>query len=595
MENRFYPIHEPWPFAPKPALGEHVMGYVRRLCEANDMESMRSFWFTTGLTTLCPWSVDAFWLQLQGLTGLSNADIDRLRWTHSGNLISLLGQPIRQKYLDNLRLRHCPECLREDGILHPPWSIFFVTACARHACQLEETCRHCGSELRLQSKTAIWDCTHCSTDIRTQKSLPAGEEEVALSATVEAYFGRSDAQGFFIPDLHEVTLNQLVTIVDRLGTLASANRINDRPTSRDRTLYGIGGLDRSGGLTAARTIARAGVNILRGWPQAYHELLANFVDRNPFPTQRNMLRRRFATEFGLLAIKPILDYDGTHIEFVSKELRRFCLERLNYRWGQRKRSFQPGTESQPDRHSPSVGSANLSGQVDPVSAAKQEPISDNYMSIPDAMNVLEGSPTAKIDPWFEAGLLSRRNGKVLLVENRQVQALLERIKHLCIASVAPNDCINISEIRGLRYPYCRSTFLQDVFSGSLPVYLAGEFMGLRSLKIERDELTMRRAQSRVQSMIQDNRYVRIHEINPLLEILWGPMASFNPTEARQWVIRGRLRHRYEVPIFGKSEFPRHFYHPTDLIRITQSMFRPLYFDLKAELAHFPAQTQDDSL
>lgn len=579
--DRFYPISEPWPFAPRPVIGEHVLGYVRRLCEANGMDTMRAFWATTGLSTLCPWSADSLWLQVQGLTGFCEEDINRLRWSRSGGQISVKGLPIRQRLLDNIRLRHCPDCLSEGSTLRPTWSIFHVTACERHANQLEDTCGNCGAELRLMSKTTIWDCPVCGTDIRTHKGRPAREEALELAATVHAHFDPDTAQRPLIC-IDVLTLNQLLTLVDRLGTLASVNPDDDRPTSIDKTYYGIGDLKRSGGLAAARDIVIAGVQVLREWPQAYHDLLANFMDRNLAPTQRNLLRRRFATKFGLLAIRPILDFDGTPIQFASNELQRFCLDRLKYRWGQRKRSHQAEMESH-FGHRRNTGGLTILPLPDPDELpAKLVPIMDKYMAIEDAMNILEGSPSAKIAPWLESGLLSQRNGKILLIEKRQVWNLVGQMKALTSNATKSEGGIKIGHVRSFRDPYRRSNFLRDIFSGSIRLYADGEFAGLRSLSIDWHELSARRALTRLQSMIQHDRYVQIHELNPLLELLWGPTASFNLAEAQRWVLEGSVRHRYEAPISGKSSYPRHSFHPIDIVRKVQSSFRLMYFDLMGE-------------
>lgn len=575
------PITDTFPFVPKPVRGEHVLGYVRRLCEANDMDSLRPFWLSTGLTNLSPWSADPFWRQLQCLTGLPDELIRRLRWSPTPSdsaVVELAGSQIRKSFLVTGRLRHCPSCLQEDGVLRPSWSVYHVTACARHAAQLRDTCDECEAPLPLHSRTMAWGCVQCAADLRSARPKPASTGELAFANEVESYFDGGSESGLTHPDFQSLSLNRLVTMADRFGTLAAATVDVDQPTQLDRTRYGLGNVDQSGGIASASSISKAGFSVLQEWPKAFHDLIATFVDRNPAPVQKNLLRRRFATEYGLLAIKPILDHDGSQIEMAIDELKRFCLERLDYRWGQRwhfyasKRSAAQNGEV----------SGRLAEAVNVMKERQRQSSGSKItmaaplsLSIKSAMLRLEGDLEAAPGAWFRSGLLSGHKHQVE-VSRAEVDNLVTRLSALPTPST-PISPIRISDLPRLQRPYERWRFLEEIFSGLLPVYKMDARNHLGELHIDGEELAERQAFHRLKALLRTRRFVQLHHVKGHFETLWGPLALMTAIEARQWIARGILRYRYDAPIYGKRSFPRYFFDLEDLIRITQRMYRPIHF------------------
>ncbi|GLR47632.1 TniQ family protein [Sphingomonas astaxanthinifaciens] len=586
-------ITDPWPFVPKPVPGEHVMGYVRRLCEVNDMGSLRSFWLSTGLTNLSPWSADSFWRQLQGVTGLPEDLIRRLRSprtkSHSA-VVDLAGNHIRKNFLVSKRMRHCPSCLQDDRIIRPSWSIYHVTACARHAVRLRDLCAECEAPLPLHSRTMVWGCTKCGADARFATPEPASTDEIAFAHEVESYFDSALNSGLTHPALQFLSLNQLVTTVNRFGTLTAATKDIDQPTDCDRARYGLGNVDQTDGVAAARKICGPGFSVLQNWPNAFHDLLASFVDRNPAPVQHNLLRRRFSTEYGLLAIKPIKDHDGSYVKAVDQEFKIFCLEHLDYRRGQRWHRYEKRAASD-------IHASEDTARVAPVAKKRRHQsthskITKNAasaLSVECAMLLLEGDAASPPEPWFESKLLSERRRRIG-VDRGEVDSLVTRLAALVVPTT-PELPIRISDMPRLRRPYERWRFLEDIFSGLLPVYKMDVGVRLGELYVDKDELAERQAFHRLNKLLRTRKFVQLHHVNEHFETLWGPMASMPVIEARQWVARGVLRYRYDAPMYGRRSFPRYFFDLEDLIRLTQRIFQPIYFDLPPTLpAPAPAHT-----
>lgn len=273
---------ETLPFVPKPQPGEHVLGYIRRLCVANEMPSMREFWLGAGFMTMTPNSEDRMWRTLGAMTGLNPKLLDLLRRPFIGDCetaVSILGQPIRKRFLVDRHLRHCPDCTRENGVLQPEWSIYHVTACHRHGAQLQDTCQRCGERLMLFSKSEIWACTHCGTDIRTAPAKAASAPEVEFSRFVRNCIDGTGNGTELHPDLAGLGLDQIVTLADRLGKLAVTAPENDPPARRRRAKTRLANLDQSGGVAGIAAATRGAAEVMQAWPEGYHKLLEGLVDR----------------------------------------------------------------------------------------------------------------------------------------------------------------------------------------------------------------------------------------------------------------------------------------------------------------------------
>jgi hypothetical protein len=196
------------------------------------------------------------------------------------------------------------------------------------------------------------------------------------------------------------------------------------------------------------------------------------------------------------------------------------------------------------------------------------------------MLALEGNPNARATAWKEAGLLKPRETRNLSYSRSEVEELLQRIARLPTHDPPPDDAVPLLDAasRLAKGWYRKTHLLADVFAGRLEVFNLGSGEGLPSLAVSSDDVEIKQAVARLRSLVGRNSYVQLSKANELLLKIWGPMASFDAPEAQQWIARDRLRFRYQTRVYGRRSFPKYIYHAGDLVRISQEMFRPLYFD-----------------
>ncbi len=319
--------------------------------------------------------------------------------------------------------------------------------------------------------------------------------------------------------------------------------------------------------------------ILQRWPGAYHDLLDDLVDRNPEPTQKNLLRRRFATEMGLLAIRPTLDLDGSQIEVITAELKRFCLEHLDYRWGQRKPS-KPQVLRVSAKASASKPLIRPKTRVKKSGVKKaRRAIDTDHLSLAATLDMLEGNPTGSIAAWTEAGLVNARETRNISFSRAAVQALADRIGSLTGDQPPPDSVPLVQAAKEIgRGAYRKSHLLADLVAGRLEVFDRGFGQGIARFAILPQELKTLQIAGRLRGIIAANGYLQLCRANKYLEELWGHMSTIDVAEAQQWIAVGRLRFRYEFRVYGRRSFPRYVYHAGDLVQISQEIFRPIYFE-----------------
>lgn len=132
---------------PQPYSDESPMGYLIRVCEANQFNNVRWLYPEEGgrfvhlpKDILCrlvdsPWSgFDKIQSNLEPYCELKKAE------------------------LNYTVLRFCPKCLEEDPYYRIDWHLRSSVACVKHQCWLVDSCRECHTEQSLSSKKSINEC-----------------------------------------------------------------------------------------------------------------------------------------------------------------------------------------------------------------------------------------------------------------------------------------------------------------------------------------------------------------------------------------------------------------------------------------------------
>jgi hypothetical protein len=358
---------------PIPVVGESAYGYVRRFAACLGYEKLDAFRHAVQLREFGPTSELARWERLAGLAGFPIEQLLHMRWRDpdaetARGVVTFLGQRFRSSHLSLARMRFCPVCLHEDGapeqrILRDHWAMFMAPVCVKHGTLLVDTCDHCGDPFEYRRKTGIWNCG-CGKDMADVATHPASRAACGITMALQSRTGLMRATGHInlskdgiLPKILEgASLNDLASIVDRIGVIAATPADQDEPVADDKLKYNAGTIDQERTIAeCARQIEYANP-ILRDWPAGFERLIADVAGRNPAPTTQHKVRGLFATKMGRLLLDPLRGVDGKPIGLLDRVLRDWLRREHGYRWGQRidvpKEALQQAEHERAERSSP---------------------------------------------------------------------------------------------------------------------------------------------------------------------------------------------------------------------------------------------------
>jgi hypothetical protein len=337
---------------PIPVTGENAYGYVRRFAACLGYEKIDPFRHAMKLREFGPTSETWRWERLAALAGFPVEALLHMRWRDPDagkdrSTVSFLGQPLRSTHLSFSRMRFCPTCLKDDGppeqrLLRDHWALLMAPVCVRHGTLLVDTCDECGDPFEFRRKTGVWACG-CGREMVDVVTRPASPGASGVTMALHLRLGVAGATGHvnlskagLLPAVfHEMPLNDLASIVDRVGVVAATPASEDDPVDDDRLNYRTGRIDQDRSIAeCARQIEHA-YAILRDWPVGFERLIADVAGRNPAPTTEHKVRRLFATRMGRLLLDPLRGVDGRPIGLLDGVLREWLRREHGYRWGQR--------------------------------------------------------------------------------------------------------------------------------------------------------------------------------------------------------------------------------------------------------------------
>lgn len=271
---------------------ENLMGYLVRMTEWNDYDTVSWVLETAGLTWFTFWQCSFVFnteidlSPLARLFGASREELERLRYPQSPDNAyrsAVLGQPVQQYMIRVASPKVCPACLAESNYYRAVWDLAPLTACPHHGCLLLDACPGCGKALSWKrNKVAV--CSNqtgggakgrrpwpqdrmCGYDWREASTAHVGEQGLALSRQVYRLCGMPGTEAWaaptgFPPVLLGQPLEELLAAVNCVA--AHRRGVNDT-TGR----YSVPGR----GNAELHEFFSEGLALFESWPSRFHDYL----------------------------------------------------------------------------------------------------------------------------------------------------------------------------------------------------------------------------------------------------------------------------------------------------------------------------------
>jgi hypothetical protein len=173
---------------PQPYPDEAPMGYLIRVCEANQFNNVR-------------WLYPEEGEQFVHLPKDILARLVESPWSGFSEFRDKL-QPyidLRKVELNYTVLRYCPQCLDEDPYYRIGWQVRSSVACAKHQCWLLDTCSDCGKQQLLSSRSTINQCT-CSKTLSSNPSTKVPDSVIRYQQFIDGETNFLNGDNFWLTD-----------------------------------------------------------------------------------------------------------------------------------------------------------------------------------------------------------------------------------------------------------------------------------------------------------------------------------------------------------------------------------------------------------
>jgi len=173
---------------PQPYSDEAPMGYLIRVCEANQFNNVR-------------WLYPEEGEQFVRLPKEILARLVESPWSGFSDIQDKL-QPyidLRKVELNYIVLRYCPHCLEEDPYYRIGWQIRSSVACVKHQCWLLDTCSGCGKEQLLSSRNAVNQCS-CGKKLSANKTTKVPDSVIRYQQFIDGESTYLNSERFWLAD-----------------------------------------------------------------------------------------------------------------------------------------------------------------------------------------------------------------------------------------------------------------------------------------------------------------------------------------------------------------------------------------------------------
>src|SRR6266487_4262724 len=190
---RYY--FEALPLHPQPEKLESLTSYLTRLAEANGIQTSSAFahicfpeYNIEAIHSLNDFPLYSL-MNLQAAACCSEAVVQATTFYHLGRKFGrVYDSSACYHFLRNSIapfFRYCPLCIKERGYYSLLWRFLFVKGCSDHACNLLDTCGHCGEKILIfTSPLQFGLCPSCGRNLglcRIQPLIEAEEDTLSYS------------------------------------------------------------------------------------------------------------------------------------------------------------------------------------------------------------------------------------------------------------------------------------------------------------------------------------------------------------------------------------------------------------------------------
>ena len=338
--------------APRPAVGENVHGYLRRLADANGHACLDTFLHALGFNgTVGPMSRDEAWHLLADWTDLPVLAVEGMRWRPATGAarpaLSILGTPVTRALAHPRSMRFCPSCLGSDGIRRDLWSLACVMACPLHRCLLVDACTACGEwfDAAPNGPPLACRCGLRFDQAPTEAAPPSAvrvARNLALMVGTRASIGAAGS-GWTLelpPSFVGMNANDYMAHLEVLGTAATTPAEEDPMMRGTARRYANGATTEQPPIPTVLARIEAATTIMDRWPDAFFGLLSDLQERGGGVGAKDAASA-FPTLVGRSLLRPIRGVDRLPLPLVHRAVDDYW--RLHGPAGHRRRNLTVGS------------------------------------------------------------------------------------------------------------------------------------------------------------------------------------------------------------------------------------------------------------
>lgn len=256
---------------PSPYLTESLFGFVLRISEKNGCETPWHILRMAGLQQGQMRATRFPLVHLAAILGKSPGElehianrVERMDSLHFKILGHSLGKSLKETPLRKKDLALCPHCVKEDGYIDAFWDLEFAVACPKHQCEVLRRCTDCGKNLRLFRPSMLM--CQCGADLSKVLLAQIDNGLAELMGLVKAklhgqsLFSVPNETGFPVQSLASIPFREFLMILGVLGEVQLKSR-------------------EDGAVNPPLLIAQGAVEVLRQWPNGYHQMLRRMGER----------------------------------------------------------------------------------------------------------------------------------------------------------------------------------------------------------------------------------------------------------------------------------------------------------------------------
>lgn len=226
-------FHQRLLFTAAPFADESFVGYLLRICELNELESLDWLIELADLKKIRRENFNLFFdarqnlKQLAKITGVPINKLQSLLYQFEDNdninqsliecKVNFYGNFVSRYFIRREKPRLCPACLKEANYLRRIWEVAPATACPVHKCQLLDVCPSCGESLSWK-RPKISICP-CGCDWRKTKLIQIPTVGLRVSRQIYRLCGlltdvdKSPDKCFLPPNLCSLNLADFLKIL----------------------------------------------------------------------------------------------------------------------------------------------------------------------------------------------------------------------------------------------------------------------------------------------------------------------------------------------------------------------------------------------